>query len=69
MYKTLSKEIMKKKTRLKNNFPKIRREENRKKYNKQRNSCVSSLRTTTQNYFNGLNEKSITDNKKFQKIS
>ena len=64
MNKTLSKEIMKR-TKLRNNFLKNKTEENRNKYTKQRNFCVSLLRKIKQNYFNSLNEKNITDNRKF----
>ena len=66
MNNTLSKEIMKK-TKLRNNFLKNRIEENRNKYTKQRNFCEGFLGTTKQNYFNSLNEKNITDNRKFWK--
>ena len=45
MNKELSKAIMDR-TRFKNNFLKHRTDENRKKYSKQRNYCVSLLRKT-----------------------
>ena len=43
MNKTLSKDIMTR-TRLRNNFSKNRSEENKRKYLKQRNYCLSLLR-------------------------
>ena len=48
--------------RLRNRFLKIRSEENRKLFCKQRNKCVSLLRKSKKDYFASLNEKSITDN-------
>ena len=54
----LSKEIMTK-TRLRNKFLKDRSEENKKKYSKQRNYCVSLLRKSKSDYFGNLNEKNI----------
>ena len=58
MNKALSKEIMRK-TRLRNKFLKDRSEENKKKYSKQRNYCVSLLRKSKSDYFGNLNEKNI----------
>ena len=66
MNKALSKEIMTA-TRLRNKFLKDRSEENKKKYSKQRNYCVSLLRKSKLNYFGNLNEKNINDNKTFWK--
>ena len=66
MNKALSKEIMTR-TRLRNKFLKDRSEENKKKYSKQRNYCVSLLRKSKSNYFGNLNEKNINDNKTFWK--
>ena len=66
MNKELSKEIMRR-TRLRNNFLRNRSDENKRKYSKQRNYCVSLLRKTKKNYYNNLNEKKITDNKTFWK--
>ena len=60
MNKTLSKQIMKR-TRLRSNILKNRTEESRKKTNFR----VSPLRKIKQNYFSSLNEKNITDSKKF----
>ena len=62
----ISKEIMTK-TRLRNRFLKSRSEENRKLFCKQRNKCVSLLRKSKKDYFANLNEKNITDNKRFWK--
>ena len=62
----LSKEIMTK-TRLRNKLLKDRSEENKKKYSKQRNYCVSLLRKSKSDYFGNLNEKNINDNKTFWK--
>ena len=42
-----------------------RSDENRKKYSKQRNYCVSLLRRTKIKYYSSFDEKIITDNKKF----
>ena len=53
-------------TRLRNNFLRNRPDENKSKYSRQRNYCVSLLRKTRKNYSN-LNEKKITDNKTFWK--
>ena len=44
-----------------------RSDENKRKYSKQRNYCVSLLRKTKKNYYNNLNEKKITDNQSFWK--
>ena len=66
MNRALSKEIMAR-TRLRNNFLKDRSEENKRKYSKQRNYCVSLLRKSKSEYFGNLNEKKISDNKKFWK--
>ena len=66
MDKDLSKAIMDR-TRFRNKFFKNRNDENRKKYSKQRNYCVSLLRKTKKHYYGDLNEKNILDNKKFWK--
>ena len=64
MNRGLSKDIMTR-TRLRNIFLKDRSEENKRKYSKQRNDCVSLLRKSKSEYFGNLNEKKISDNKKF----
>ena len=56
MNKELSKEIMHR-TRPRDNFLRNRSDENKRKYSKQRNYCVSLLRKTKKNYYNNLNEK------------
>ena len=66
MNKALPKEIMTR-TRLRSKFLKDRSEENKKKYSKQRNYCVSLLRKSKSNYFGNLNEKDIDDSKTFWK--
>ena len=37
------------------------------KFNKERNHCLSILRKTKKEYFNGLNMKQVSDNKLFWK--
>ena len=66
MTKSLRKAIMLR-SRLKNNFNKQRSDENWDNYKKQRNFCVKLLRQTKEKYFNDINVKSISDNKKFWK--
>ena len=66
MNKELSKAIMHR-SKLRNNFLRHRSNENRKKYSKQRDYWVSLLRRIIKNYYSNLNEKNITDNKKFWK--
>ena len=51
-----------------NNFLRKRSNENRKKYLKQRNYCVS-LKKIKRNYNSNVNEKNITDNKNFRKTA
>ena len=67
MTKELRKAIMVR-SKLKNKFNKIKTDESKLMYNKQRNKCTSLLRKTKKNYFNRLNPSVITDNKKFWKI-
>ena len=64
MTKNLSKEIMTR-SRLRNKYLKYKTEENCLLYTHQRNKCVSLLRKTKKNYYGNLDEKGITDNKKF----
>ena len=66
MNKELSKAIMNQ-TRLRNVYLRKWSDENRKKYSKQRNYCVSLLRTTQRKYYSSLDEKRISDNKKFRR--
>ena len=64
MTKALSKSIMER-THLRNKFLKNPTNENRLAYTRKRNFCVSLLRNEKKEYFANLNEKNITDNKKF----
>ena len=64
--KELSKAIMIR-TKLRNIFLQNRSEENRIRYTKQRNFCVSLLRKTKKRYYENLNKKSFVDNKLFWK--
>ena len=66
MNKELSKEIMHR-TRLRNNILRNRSDENKRKYSKQRNYCVSLLKKIKKKYCSNLSEKKITDNKTFWK--
>ena len=66
MTKNLSKEIMIR-SRLRNKCLKHEMEENRLLYTQQRNKCVSLLRKTKINYYGNLDEKDVTDNKRFWK--
>ena len=54
-----------KRTRLRKCYLKIRSEQNRLSYVKQRNCCVSLLRKTKKDYYANLNVKDIVDNKQF----
>ena len=64
MTKAMSKSIMER-TRLRNTFLKNPTVANKLAYTKQRNFCVSLLRKVKREYFANLNEKNITDNRKF----
>ena len=64
MTKALPRSIMER-TRLRNNFLKNPLVANKLPYTKQRNFCVSLLRKVKREYFANLNEKNITDNRKF----
>ena len=61
--KTILKAIMKR-TRLKNKFIKYRCERNKRAYNAQRNLCVSLVRKAKKEYFDNLDLRNVTDNKK-----
>ncbi|XP_057296307.1 uncharacterized protein LOC130625272 [Hydractinia symbiolongicarpus] len=52
-------------SRLKNNFNKNRTDQNRSKYKKQRNKCVSMRRQVIKEHFNSVMEGGIIQNKKF----
>ena len=64
--KELSKAIMTR-TKLQNIFLQNRGEENRIRYTKQRNFCVSLLKKKTKKRYENVNEKSVEDNKLFWK--
>ena len=66
MNKILSKEIMKR-TRLRNKFLKDQNKENKSRYSKQRNYCVSLIRKMKKDYYSTLDVKKVTDNKNFWK--
>ena len=64
MSKQLRKSIMIR-SRLRNNYNKNRTSENWKKYKTQRNICTNLLKKTKTNYFETIDAKDITDNKRF----
>ena len=66
MNKTLSKAIMHR-TKFRNKHLRNKTNENKKKYTKQRNYCVSLLRKSKREYCSSLDVKNITDNKTFGK--
>ena len=66
MTKDLSKAIMKR-SNLRKKYLDQKNTYNRRRYNEQRNYCVTLLRRTKKIYFNNLNEKLVTDNKLFWK--
>ena len=66
MNKTLSKAVMTR-SRLRNKFLKNPNNINRVTYTKYRNYCTALFRKEKRSYYNNLNTKLITDNKKFWK--
>ena len=64
--KKINKEIMKR-SRLKNKFLNAKSDIGRKAYNKQRNLCVSLIRSEKKNFFGNISTCDITDNKTFWK--
>ena len=66
MTKDLRKAIMVR-SRLRNKYLKTKTIESRNFYKKQRNCCVTLLREAKNNYYENLNIKVITDNKRFWK--
>ena len=64
MTKALSKAIMQR-TRLENKFSKNPTNQNRLSYTKQINFCLSHMSKKKKKYFANLNEKDVTDNRKF----
>ena len=66
MNKNLAKAVMTR-SRLRNKFLKDPNDENRANYNKYRNYCTGLFRKEKRSYYNNLNIRLITDNKKFWK--
>ena len=64
--KELSKAIMQR-SKLRNLYLKVRSDENRIRYKKQRNICVSLLRKAKRKHYEDLSIADVTDNKKFWK--
>ena len=56
-----------KRSKLRNKYLRERTNEAKSLYNKQRNLCVSILRKNKRDYFGNLNNKIVTDNRKFWK--
>ena len=56
-----------KRSRLRNNFLRTKSQEDRSKYNKQRNFCKKLLRTAKKLYFSKLDIKKVVDNRSFWK--
>ena len=54
-------------TKLRNQFLKLKTHESRLRYNKQRNLCVTLLRKAKKKYYTDLKMSDINDNKKFWK--
>ena len=54
-------------SKFRNRFLKEKTEKSKSLYNKQRNICVSLLRKTKRNYYAQLDNKIVTDNRKFWK--
>ena len=67
MNKTLSKAIMQR-SKLRKIFIKNWTEENKNNYAKQRNLCVTLLRKSKREFYGNLNEKKLSDNKKFRRV-
>ena len=55
-------------TKLRNIFLENRTEENKGRYTKQNNLCVTLLWKSKREYFNKLNGKTVCNNKKFWKV-
>ena len=66
MTKELHREILKRST-LSNNFLRTKSQEDRSKYNKQRNFCKILLRRAKKLYFSNLDMKKVVDNRSFWK--
>ena len=67
MNKNFSKAIMLK-IKLRNIFLKNRTEENKDRYTKKRNLCVTLLRKNKREYFENFDEKNFCDNKKIWRV-
>ena len=67
MTKRLRKAIMLR-SKFRNSFLKEKTEESKSLYNKQRNICVILLHKTKRNYYAQLDNKIVTDNRKFWKV-
>ena len=65
--KKINKEIMIR-SRLRNKFLNTKSDIDRKAYNKQRNLCVSLIRSEKKNFFSNINMCDITDDKTFWKM-
>ena len=65
--KEFRKEVMIR-SKLKNRYYKNRTEENKRLYNRQKNYCVSLLKRIKRAYFENLDDKQISDSRKFWKI-
>ena len=66
MTKELRKAIMNTR-KLRNKFLKTRNEESKRRFNRQRNFCVSSLRKNKRRFFGKLDHRVVSDNRKFWK--
>ena len=66
MTKEMRKAIMHR-SKLRNKFSKTRNEESRRRFNRQRNFCVSLLRKTKRRFFGKLDHNVVYDNRKFWK--
>ena len=66
MNKTLRNAIMTR-SKLKTRYNLDRTTINLEKYTKQRNICVSLLRKSKKQYFNNIDVKNVTDNKRYWK--
>ena len=64
--KKINKKIIKR-SRLRNKFLNTKSDIDRKAYNKQRNLCVSLIRSEKKNFFSNIDTSDITDNKTFRK--
>ena len=61
----ITKELKQQKTKLRQKFLKERTKDSKHLYNRQRNLCGSLLQKTKRDYFKQLNNKFVSDNRKF----